>query len=190
MKLQLVVVDPSATEYTKKIPEFRSNASAIGGKIRSPAEQAIHNDKYSSDKDIQKYVFILESDEIVGMTAVFARHINFENHDILMGGIGRVRVRDDRRKKGLATIMMTEAMQQLRLVKADVALLCTDLDSFLMAFYGKYGFQAMNKPYTYVSKSGRKYTENNGMLATIASKKIFEEIMESSLPLDIGVGNW
>lgn len=190
MKQQLVVVDPGRMEYTEKILEFRSTATAIGGKVRSPEEEAIHKDKYCSDADIQKYVLSLEGDEIVGMVAVIARQITFENHDLLLGGIGRVRVRNDRRKMGLATIMMTEAMQQLRELEVAVAFLCTDLNSFLLPFYEKYGFQAMKKPYTFVSKSGRKYTESNGMLTPIVSQKTFDQIMASEAQLNIGAGNW
>ena len=69
-------------------------------------------------------------------------------------------------------------MQQLRELEVAVAFLCTDLNSFLLPFYEKYGFQAMKKPYTFVSKSGRKYTESNGMLAPIVSQKHLIKLWE------------
>jgi hypothetical protein len=42
----------------------------------------------------------------------------------------------------------------------------------------------------YVGKSGTRYTDLDGMIAPVGSKKLFEKIIAAATPFDIGVGNW
>ena len=52
------------------------------------------------------------------------------------------------------------------------------------------GFRLLDKPHTYVGESGKRYTDIDGMIAPVCSQKLFQTIVESPLPVDIGVGNW
>lgn len=187
---QTVILDFLDDDLKLKIDEFRNKTTSIDNKSRSLEEQRIHFDKYCSDRDIKKWIIILENDEVIGTTAIFSRQIVFDKQETLLGGVGKVRVRDDKRKMGLASQMMDEAIKQLNLINSDIAYLCTDTNSFLVRFYEKYGFTKMDKPYTYLSRSGKKYTEQDGMLAPIKSKQAYDKIMQSSEPLDLGLGNW
>jgi predicted GNAT family N-acyltransferase len=177
-------------DLEKKIDAFRNKTTKMSDRVRSKKEKSVHNDKYCSYGDIKKWILVLEKDDIIGVTAIFCREILFNNKKIYLGGIGKVRVRDDKRRMGIASAMMSEAIKQLKIVNSDIAYLCTDMQSFLVKFYEKYDFEKMNQSYTFLSKSGKRYTENEGMIAPINSKKIFEEIMEDKKAFDIGIGNW
>lgn len=190
MNSSILILDFLDDETKIKVDDFRNRTSSIGNQARSAEENKIHLDKYCSDRDIKKWILVLENKEVVGMTAVFGRKIIFNKQEILLGGVGKVRVRDDRRKMGLASKMMNETMRQLSIINSDVAYLCTDINSFLVKFYEKYGFVKMKQPYTFLSKSRKRYIENKGMLAAIRSKKIYDSIMKSDELLDIGLGNW
>lgn len=173
-----------------KVEAFRRTTADITGKIRTPEEEIKHLEKYSSNGDIKKWILIFEGEDIIGMTAIFGRTVTYQNTPFSLGGIGKVRVREDRRKKGLANRMMDEAMKQLKLIKFDVAFLSTNLESFLREYYERYGFVPLNKSYTFLGKSGKKYTENNGMIIPIDSKEIFQTILKGNEPFNIGKGNW
>lgn len=156
----------------------------------SEEEQKIHNDKYCSDGDISQWIVALEDDQVVGTVAVFSRDIRFNNQVVKLGGIGKVRVALDKRRKGVGSQVMKAAMKQLHENSVDVAFLCTDLESFLVEWYQRYGFEILPKEYTFVGTSGEKYVQNDGMLAPIRSRDIFEQIMSNSEILDLGKGNW
>lgn len=174
----------------KKVKDFRASVPDIKGRIRTPEEEKRHFEKYCSDEDIKVWILVFEGEEIVGVTAVYGRQIQYENMDILLGGIGKVRVRADRRKRGIANLMMEEAMEQLKKLNFDVAFLSTDLDSFLRGYYEGYGFVPLNKNYTFFGNSGKEYSESNGMIAPISSKTIFQQVVDGKEPFHIGKGNW
>ncbi|MBI3341601.1 GNAT family N-acetyltransferase [Candidatus Curtissbacteria bacterium] len=173
-----------------KVDNFRSSTPDINGKIRTPEEEAKHLEKYCSDRDIKKWILVFEGEDLIGMTAVYGRPILYKAKPISLGGIGKVRVREDRRKKGLANIMMQETMKQLTLMKFDIAFLSTNLDSFLADYYKRYGFLPLGKSYAYSGISGKEYSENNGMIAPIGSARILQMILDGKEPLNIGRGNW
>ncbi len=60
----------------------------------------------------------------------------------------------------------------------------------ILRLYGRVGFLPLGKPYTYLGKSGKRYTENDGMVAQVKSKDIFDFITKDEEPFDIGNGNW
>jgi len=60
----------------------------------------------------------------------------------------------------------------------------------VIRLYGKIGFVTLGKPYTYTGKSGKRYTENNGMIASVKSKAKFNLIRKSKKILDLGASNW
>jgi len=124
------------------------------------------------------------------MTVIFRRAIIYNKTQISLGGIGKVRVREDMRRKGIASRMMNKAMKQLFLAKCDIAFLSTNIDSFLAAYYQKFSFISLNKPYVFRGFSGTMYTGQNGMIAPICSKEIFQQILGTKETLDIGKGNW
>lgn len=135
-------------------------------------------------------MLVFDKEIVVGVAVVFLREVNYLGRLIKLGGVGKVRVAEDYRNRGIATKMMNEVMEQLHAVRADVALLCTNINSFLVEFYRKYGFELLGRPYKYVGKSGKEYMDEEGMLAPIDSKETYKLIMQSGELLDIGLGNW
>ena len=190
--MHIKIFSPHDEIITQQIDQFRRENP--GNTSSSTAEERkIHADKYCSDQDITQWIVAMDGDVgnvVVGTAGVFARTITVNGKPANLGGIGKVRVATAQRKKGIGNQMMEVAMQQLHTNKADVAFLCTDLNSFLADWYKKYGFEVLPKPYTYTGASGKRYTEQDGMLAVIKSPDIFEKIMKSSDALDLGKGNW
>lgn len=188
--IKLQVLPNLSPELKDKVEQFRATVTDMDGRIRTPQEEAQRFERYCSDNDSKKWILALKDNDLIGMTVVFGREIFYNEQTISLGGIGKVRVREDWRRKNIAKIMMNEAMKQLVDAKCDVAFLTTNLDSFLADFYKKYGFAVLNKPYVFSGYSGKRHEERDGMLAPITSKAIFQEIMINKEPLDIGRGTW
>ncbi len=106
-----------------------------------------------------------------------------------LGGLGGVFVRQSWQHQGIATAMIQKAINHLRTKDCDVAYLCTNIDQ-LAGLYGRVGFVHLKKGHTYLGKSGKRYTEFDGMLAPVKSQEIFVWLIRRLEPLDIGVGNW
>ena len=98
-------------------------------------------------------------------------------------------VRIDKRRKGIATLVLKKGMKILKQEKCDIAHLCTDIIK-LKSLYSKFGFVPLGKKYTYIGKSGKKYIEKDGMIAPVNSVTKFKEILNSSEIFNIGLGNW
>ena len=188
--LGIHVFSDLSPELSDQVQQFRASVSDVNGQIRTPQEEERRSEKFCSDGDAKKWILVFKDKDLVGMAVLFGREIMYKDRAVVLGGIGKVRVREDWRQKGVAKKMMSEVMGQLADMQYDIAFLGTDINSFLADFYRKYGFVSLNRPYSFSGKSGRRYEENDGMLAPIRSKEIFQEIMNSSEPLDIGRGKW
>ena len=117
------------------------------------------------------------------------RKIQFDNKDVVLGGISEVCVRKDQRRQGTAAQMLKEAVKTLKGWGCDVAYLCADIKES-GDLYTKVGFVPLNRPYTFHGQSGELYEDINGMIAPINSPSIFEEILRSEEKLHLGPGNW
>ncbi len=151
-----------------------------------------HRDKFSpSIKDRIGYVCAMENNKLSGMIIVMRRNIVFEKFPIILGGIACVCVCPEKRKQGLATKLLTEAINELKRVGCDIAYLCTDVeDAGYLKLYGSFGFKVLGRPQTFLGKSGKRYIANDAMIAPINSKEIFERVITGKEDLDIGTGNW
>ncbi len=66
-----------------------------------------------------------------------------------------------------------------------------DMESLWMVrFYEKAGFVRLPRGHTYSGKSGKRYSENDGMIAPVSSIEKFQRIITSEKLFDIGRGNW
>ncbi len=171
--------------------DLTKHSTELEPQERSEEEQAERLDRFCSRQDIAVWVLAFKKDELIGRTAVFVRQIEYEGQDLNLGGIGKIVVSDSERQKGAATAMMKTAMKQLFELECDVAHLCTNLSNqWLVNFYKKFGFVLLGKEYTYLGRSGKRYTDEDGMIAPIKSKKLFKQILNSAKKFDIGTGNW
>lgn len=158
---------------------------------RTPEEQAKHEDRYCSNEDIIGHVVALHDDKVFGVIIVLKRNISFQGQEILLGGIGGVCTDKSKRRMGIATMLLKTAMEHLRKNNCDVAYLCADIHNpGMVRLYGQVGFVILNKPHTYLGKSGKRYTDTDGMIAPVSSQEVFMEIMRDKEPFDIGRGNW
>jgi len=135
------------------------------------------------------WLLVFERDQIIGTTALHQRKIQFNNKDIVLGGIGNVCVQKDQRRQGTAAQMLKEAVKTLKEWGCDVAYLCANIKESGV-LYSQAGFVPLDRPYTYHGQSGKLYEDINGMIAPINSPGIFEEILRSEEKLHLGPGNW
>jgi len=135
------------------------------------------------------YLLAFEQDEIIGTILLHKRRVKHKRQVMILGGLGRVCTRKDRRSQGIATMSLEDAVKILKTCKCDVAYLCANIEK-TGPLYEEVGFVPLNKPYTYYSRSGRLYEGTSGMIAPINSSKIFKEIIGSKEKFHIGNGNW
>ena len=144
-------------------------------------------EKYFSQP--KAWLLIFEGDQIISGILLHQRKIKFNNKDVILGGIGKVCTRKDKRRKRIASLMLTEAVKILKEWGCDIAYLCANIEK-TGSLYRRAGFVPLNKPYSYYGRSGKLYEERNGMIAPLNSPSLFEEILNSKKKLHLGLGNW
>jgi predicted N-acetyltransferase YhbS len=135
------------------------------------------------------WLLALEEDEIIGTILLHRRRVKHKSQELILGGLGKVCTRKDRRSQGIATMMLEEAVKILKYWKCDVAYLCANIEE-TGPLYARVGFAPLNKPYTYYGRSGRLYERTSGMIAPINSPEIFKEIISSKQKFHIDHSNW
>jgi ribosomal protein S18 acetylase RimI-like enzyme len=154
-------------------------------------QHADGRDRFCSSGDLKYYILATENDRLIGETRVYKRTILFNGQKIILGGIGSVATHPDFRKQGIATKMVKKGMDFLKKDQCDAVYLCADAHSLkALEFYEQFGFRRLLQNHTYTARSGKRYTDADGMIAPVNSKKLFRQILASSTPFDIGVGNW
>jgi len=151
--------------------------------------RAIGRDQYFDDP--YAYLLAIDRRSMIGVVLLYKKNIEHAGKKIILGGIGGVCVKKKKRKKGVASALLEKAMQDLKRKGCDMTYLCADVKNpEMVRLYGKVGFVTLDKPYTYLGKSGKRYTENNGMIAPVKSKAKFNLIRKSKKILDLGASNW
>jgi len=154
---------------------------------RTPEHQAKEQEKFFSQP--RAWILVFEESDIIGRIMLHKRKIEFNKKDIILGGIGGVCTRLDKRNQGIATMMLERAMKILKKWDCDLAYLCAEIKK-TGALYDQIGFVPLNRPYTFYGRSGKLHEQNNGMIAPINSREIFEEVLRSKDKLHLGNGNW
>ncbi|OGG29194.1 hypothetical protein A2973_03625 [Candidatus Gottesmanbacteria bacterium RIFCSPLOWO2_01_FULL_49_10] len=158
---------------------------------QTPQERMVGKDKFCSGDDRIGYVVVEEGNDVIGVVALLRRSILFENMTITLGGIGGLCTRKDKRNKGVGTLLLQKAMEELQRARCDIVYLCTDMTKeWMVKFYEKAGFIRIKRGHTYAGKSGKRYRETDGMIAPVRSVEKFQHIAASEKVLDIGRGNW
>lgn len=182
LKLFPKLTDDLANNVDQFIAE---NFYAEGERI--PKLLAEEEEKFTSQP--KAWLLVFENDQLIGTSALHQRKIQFDNKEIVLGGIGRVCTRKDRRRQGIANQMLKLAMKTFGQWGCDLAFLCANVKES-GDLYAQVGFIPLNKPYTFYGRSGKLYEESNGMIAPINSHEIFEEVLHSAQKLHLGSGNW
>ena len=91
------------------------------------------------------WLLVFDRDQIIGRILLHKRRVKFNNRDVILGGIGGVCTSKDRRKQGIATMMLKEAVKILKKWGCDIAYLCAVIEK-TGTLYGQVGFVPLNKP--------------------------------------------
>ncbi len=188
MKITLYKTVPKLLENTVK--KLSEDCFPMTGK--SKKEIATHKDKFDpSVADYIGHILAFDNSELIGRVIILKRKVVYGRNDLILGGIGGVCARSDKRRGGIATKLLTRAMKELNKAGCDVAYLCTNVDNpGMVKLYKQAGFVVLGKPHTYLGKSGKLYEDKDGMLAPVNSQEIFDGIMSSNKTFYIGLGNW
>lgn len=154
---------------------------------RTPEHLAQEDEKFFSQP--KAWILAFEADEIIGRVLLHKRTITFGRKKIILGGIGGVCTRKDKRNQGLASIMLKEAIAILKEWDCDIAYLCADIEKS-GSLYSRVGFIPLNRPYSFHGRSGKLHEQHNGMIALLNSREIFEEVLQAQEIFHIGSGNW
>jgi ribosomal protein S18 acetylase RimI-like enzyme len=169
----------------------RVGAESFGSDSQTPAEQQEGHDRFCSERDIIVQLLALADDTVIGATSVLQRTIALHGQPVLLGGLGGVCTAASWRRQGVAAALVQRAMEELRAAHCDLAYLCTDVESEWAAkLYGRAGFVPLGRPFTYYGKSGKFYTDHDGMIAPLASPELFQQVLTDTAPLHLGTGNW
>jgi len=132
----------------------------------------------------------IEVEDVIGVLILFKRQIYYHSEPIILGGLGRLCVVQEKRKKEAGYILLKIGMEELKKHDCDVAYLCTDSNSALVELCKKFEFVPLQKSYTFLGQSGKKYVGDDGMIAPLNSQEKFNLILQTSKTLHIGKGNW
>lgn len=180
--------------FYKKLPQslktdFDSLMKRSFSWHQSGPEKQEEYDKFCSKKDQIGYILSFNDKRIIGAVIILERQVKFNEANLVLGGIGGVSVRRKYRRQGLAIAMLKTAMEMLKQEKCDIAYLCTDVKK-LKNLYLPVGFVVLNRPHTFLGRSGKRYTEYDAMIAPVNSSEKFQKVLADKAPFDIGRGNW
>jgi predicted GNAT family N-acyltransferase len=153
---------------------------------RIPEHLAAEEERFCSQP--KAWLLVFEEDQIIGGIKLYRRKVMFNNREVILGGVGSVCTRTDKRNQGIATAMLKEAVKILKKWECDIAYLCANVE--MRSFYGLVGFVPLNKPYTYYGRSGELYEAYKGMIAPLNSSSLFDEVLSSKHKLHLGKGDW
>lgn len=180
------VLSKLSAELAEEIEKFTSENFYTEREKTLEGQLALRERFFSQPK---AWLLAFKDDQIIGTILLHKRRTNFKNQELILGGIGRVCTRKDKRNQGIATAMLKKAVKILKEWGCDIAYLCADIEK-TGALYAQVGFVPLNKPYTYFGQSGTLYEGTSGMIAPINSSDIFNDVLHSEQKLHIGKGNW
>ena len=176
-------------ELALQVEELESDAFGAGAG-KKPKKLDRVAEQFCSEA-VGYVVAVASEGRVVGSILLFRRAIRYRGRRVMLGGVGGVTTQSRHRGKGVATAMMSRAMSALGELGCDAALLCTDLaDERLTRLYGRFGFVPLDRPYSYVGKSGHLYVNDDGMIAPVLSEDKFRLLTDSTPVLHIGKGNF
>lgn len=126
---------------------------------------------------------------MIGSIGLYARSIIFLDKEILLGGIGGVCTHRNFRKRGIAKKMLEKSAKLLKDKNCDIALLATDINK-LGKLYESIGFVPLNRKFVVTGKSGKKYYDEGGMIAPVASMEKFNLVLNSQEVFNIQGQDW
>jgi predicted acetyltransferase len=181
-------VPPELVEQVDKLLEEDGSNNRIQN---TQSLKEYSKERYCSEGDRFKYIIVLDQNKVIGIILVLKREINFKGQKILVGGISGVGTKEEYRGQGIATKMLSMVGDILKEAGCDMAFLNTDIDDpVLVKIYQRIGFVLLGRSHTYTGRSGKRYFDNDGMIAPINSQEKFEEVLKDSKPFDLGHGVW
>lgn len=155
----------------------------------SEEKQRDSTDRFCSGADTVGYVLAFAGERLVGAVQLSQRAIDFQGQTVQLGGLGGVATDAVWRGRGVASATTAAAMARLRERGCDVAYLCTNIAK-RGHLYRQIGFVPLGRAHTYLGASGKRYTDDDGMIAPVNSPDLFAAILADEAPFDIGRGNW
>ena len=136
-------------------------------------------------------ILAYSGDELVGHLLLHKRDIEFDGRGVVGGAVGACVV-EPMRGRGIATKMMKEGLEVLRVQDCDVACLNADPVNRRTAFelYKRLGFELMERKISFEDIHGRIRYDTGTMFVPLRSKELFNHIMDSDKTFHYGKGYW
>lgn len=148
-----------------------------------------NKDKFCSQKNQIGYLLALKNQKIIGILVLLKRRLIFNHQKLILGGFGGLCVVEAKRKQGIATALLKKGVARLKREGCDIAYLCTYIEK-LGNLYKPFDFVALNRQHAYLGKSGKRYIEDDAMVAPINSREKFQAVLSEKKIFNIGRGNW
>ena len=184
--MEIEFIPKLTSTLAKSVDQFRLE-NFYTEEEKTPENLAAEDESFWSQS--KAWLLVFEGDQITGTILLHMRKVMFNNQEVILGGVGSVCTRTDKRNQGIATSMLKEAVKILKKWECDIAYLCANIEE-TGSLYGQVGFVPLNKLYTYYGRSGKLHQGNNGMIAPLNSPNIFEDVLKSREKLHLGQGNW
>jgi ribosomal protein S18 acetylase RimI-like enzyme len=191
-QVDIKVFDIIPDEFVDQVDQLLEGNGSNNRIKNETSLSADSKERFVNKTDIFKYIVALIDNKVVGIIILWKRTIQYHGKPMIVGGLGGVGVQKEYRGKGIATNMLAHARKTLDLSECEVAFLGTDIhDPQMLKIYGRIGFVPLNKAFTYLGKSGKRYEDTTaGMIAPIHSQNKYNQILKDTEPFDIGMGTW
>lgn len=131
--------------------------------------------------------------EVISLVKLFKRDLVVEGFGtVVFGGLGDVSTVEKWRKQGISSKLIARGHEVLKADGCQISYLCMEKDKPEMCrYYSQRGYQFLNRPYTYIGLSGTRHHKDDGMIAKIDdNQEFYDKLLNSSVIIDLGVGNW
>lgn len=178
-KINVVIVKDLSDKQRIQDKEIRNDAFSYLSNLSKSDREDLH-DKYKINP--WKYLFAIINGEYLGRVVLDKRDIKLKDKLVIGVGIGGLSVRKDNQKQGIGKTLVRSSIDLCKKESIDFVFL--NAGDELQSYYKSFGFR--EKAYKFTGISGRKYTENEGMIL-ILNKNLEKELL--SYEIDVGVGN-
>ena len=186
LKIKAIPYKDLTEEQKAEHQQFMVDNFYIPQEYADPAWQAEEQESFFVPADL--YFFAYINGKLAGTASLRRREVEFGGLQLAIAGFGDLAVRKDFRHQGIASNLLEARMQTAKKSKCDIAFLDTDIPK-LKKLFGKFGFVQLEHGYTFIGKSGKTHTEEDGMIAPVTSVEKFKIVLHGKQPLDIGIAS-
>lgn len=136
-------------------------------------------------------VLAYDQGELIACAEVFQRTVEYGGQPILLGGFSPC-TRQDRRGRGIGTLVCQAATGYLRRQGCDMLFLSVDTGRETHPLYERLGFRMLPRPFIYANIHGELKESAGGMIAPLCSPALYGRVLHGDRPFTLTpeIGCW